>query len=119
MTYSPKSVTIDVTKTKGDIFMEERTEDLVERLAHESLNLRRRYIIEKIVASYLSNNEYDEAKIKKRIDDIYYGALQFKAMQESNGIEEYKAKLEELLENYKNIANEFNAIIEEVLAEYK
>ena len=87
----------------------------MEEIIKEARNFRRTDIIEKIVALYMEYNEYDEAKIRKKIDDMYYGAFQHKAMHETKGMEEYELKLEELFENYKN-DNEFNTIIEEVLS---
>lgn len=90
----------------------------MEELLKASINYIRRDIIEKIVASYMEYNQYDEAKIRKRIDTMYYGAFQHKAMNEAKGMEEYELKLEQLFENYKN-SNDFNAIIEEVLSEYR
>lgn len=63
-------------------------------------------------------NQYDEAKIRKRIDTMYYGAFQHKAMKETKGMEEYELRLKQLFENYKN-DDDFKAIIEEVLSEYR
>lgn len=90
----------------------------MEEITKEARNLRRTDIIEKIVALYIEYNEYDEAKIRKKIDDMYYGAFQHKAMNEAKGMEEYERRTKELFENYKN-DNEFNTIIEEVLSQYK
>ncbi len=90
----------------------------MEKIIKEAINYTRKSLIEKIVANYMEYNQYDEAKIRKRIDTMYYGAFQHKAMKETKGIEEYERRLKELFENYKN-NNDFNTIIEEVLLEYK
>lgn len=90
----------------------------MEELLKASINYTRASLIEKIVASYMEYNEYDEAKIRKKIDTMYYGAFQYKAMKETKGIEEYELRLKELFENYKN-DDDFNAIIEEVLSQYR
>lgn len=45
----------------------------MEKITKEVINFKRRDIIEKIVADYM---EYDEAKIRRKIDTIYYGAFQ-------------------------------------------
>ena len=90
----------------------------MEKIVKEAINYTRASLIEKIVASYMEDNQYDETKIRKKIDTIYYGAFQYKAMKETKGIEEYELRLKELFENYKN-NNDFNTIIEEVLSEYR
>lgn len=90
----------------------------MEKLLKASINYTRKSLIEEMVANYIEYNQYDEAKIRKKIDTMYYGAFQHKAMKETKGIEEYELRLKELFENYKN-DDDFNAIIEEVLSQYK
>ena len=105
----------DFTKIHG---YESHIKEMVDRQRKEALNLKRKSQIEKIVAYYISYNEYDETKIREKIDDLYYGALQHRAIQETNGVGDFEPRLKELFENYKN-DDDFNAIIEEVLVEYR
>lgn len=90
----------------------------MEEITKEAINYTRKSLIKEIVANYLEYNQYDEVKIRKKIDTMYYGAFQHKAMKETKNYDEYELRLKELFENYKN-NNDFNAIIEEVLSEYR
>ena len=90
----------------------------MEKIIKEAINYTRASLIGKIVASYMEYNQYDEAKIRKKIDTMYYGAFQYKTMKETKNYDEYELRLKELFENYKN-NDDFNTIIEEVLSQFK
>lgn len=102
----------------------------MEKIRKEVINFKRRDFIEKRIRDYYDIQEYYgeegieesiEEYIKEIIDMHIQGLIEFTAQQLINDPSEYESKLKELDANvkYERIKDEYYAMLEEVLSEYR